>query len=68
MINSNLHTFIHLFRDCKLLASDKTIKIKIEVDTQPPLKFRVEQKLLLQPHSFMPRYLVLPDLFAGKMH
>lgn len=48
--------------------TDKSIKIKIEVDTQPPLNFRTEQKLLLQPHSFMTRSFTLPDLFAGKMH
>lgn len=51
-----------------LFQTDKSIKIKIEVDTQPPLKFRTEQKLLLQPHSFMTRCFMLPDLFAGKMH
>lgn len=48
--------------------TEKSIKIKIEVDTQLPLKFRTEQKLLLQPHSFMTRCFILPDLFAGKMH
>lgn len=48
--------------------TDKSIRIKIEVDTQPPLNFRTEQKLLLQPHSFMTRCFTLPDLFAGKMH
>lgn len=48
--------------------TDKSIKIKIEVDTQPPLNFRTEQKLLLQPHSFLTRCFTLPDLFAGKMH
>ena len=48
--------------------TDRSIKIKIEVDTHPPLNFRTEQKLLLQPHSFMTRCLTLPDLFAGKMH
>ena len=48
--------------------TDKSIKIKIEVDTLPPLNFRTEQKLLLQPHSFMTRCFTLPDLFAGKMH
>ena len=48
--------------------TDKSIKIKIEVDTQPPLNFSTEQKLLLQPHSFMTRCFALPDLFAGKMH
>lgn len=48
--------------------TEKTIKIKIEVDTQPPLKFKTEQKLLLTPESFMTRCFTLPDLFAGKMH
>lgn len=48
--------------------TDKSIRIKIEVDTHPPLNFRTEQKLLLQPHSFMTRCFTLPDLFAGKMH
>ena len=48
--------------------TEKSIKIKIEVDTCPPLNFTTEQKLLLQPHSFMTRCFILPDLFAGKMH
>lgn len=49
-------------------TTDKSIKIKIEVDVHPPLKFRTEQKLLLQPQTFMTRCFTLPDLFAGKMH
>ncbi len=48
--------------------TEKNLKIKIEVDTKPPLGFTTEQKLLLQPFSFMTRCVVLPDLFAGKMH
>ena len=48
--------------------TEKSIKIKIEVDTQPPLKFNTEQKLLLLPESFMTRCFTLPDVFAGKMH
>ena len=48
--------------------TEKSIKIKIEVDTQPPLHFTTEQKLLLLPYSFMTRCYSLPDLFAGKMH
>ncbi|MCH4017884.1 MAG: nucleotidyl transferase AbiEii/AbiGii toxin family protein [Prevotella sp.] len=48
--------------------TEKSVRIKIEVDTQPPLKFNTEQKLLLQPISFMNRCFTLPDLFAGKMH
>lgn len=48
--------------------TEKSIKIKIEVDTMPPLKFSTEHKLLLLPQSFMTRCFTLPDLFAGKMH
>jgi predicted nucleotidyltransferase component of viral defense system len=48
--------------------TEKSIKIKIEVDTCPPLKFNTEQKLLLLPESFMVRCFTLSDLFAGKMH
>lgn len=46
----------------------QSIKIKIEVDTQPPLGFSTEPKLLLLPFSFMVRCYTLPDLFAGKTH
>ena len=48
--------------------TERTIKVKIEVDTAPPSMFATEQKLLLQPKSFMSRCVALPDLFAGKMH
>lgn len=48
--------------------TEKSIKIKIEVDTNPPLLFSTEQKLLMEPRSFMTRCFTLPDLFAGKMH
>ncbi len=49
-------------------STEKRIKIKIEVDTQPPLDFSTEYKLLLLPFSFMTRCYSLPDLYAGKMH
>ena len=48
--------------------TDKTLKIKIEVDVNPPLEFSTEQKLLMQPFSFTTRCFTLPDLYAGKMH
>lgn len=48
--------------------TEKSIKIKIEVDTNPPLKFDTEEKLLMKPYSFMTRCFSLPDLYAGKMH
>ena len=46
----------------------KTVKVKIELDTDPPLLFNTEQKFLMQPYSFMVRCFTLPDLYAGKMH
>lgn len=48
--------------------TEKSLKIKIEVDVNPPLRFHTEQKLLMQPYSFMTRCFTLSDLFAGKMH
>ncbi|MDD2411374.1 MAG: nucleotidyl transferase AbiEii/AbiGii toxin family protein [Bacteroidales bacterium] len=46
----------------------KKIKIKFEVDTNPPMGFEIENKLLLQPFSFYVSCFTLSDLFAGKMH
>ena len=34
------------------VRSNKTLKIKIEVDRQPPLEFKTEEKLLPRPISF----------------
>ena len=44
------------------------IKIKLEVDTLPPLGFTCESKLLLRPYSLYVNVMELPDLYAGKMH
>jgi len=49
-------------------STERNVKIKIEVDTQPPANFTTEYKLLMLPFSFMVRCYTLPDLFAGKMH
>jgi len=49
-------------------STEKQIKIKIEVDTQPPAGFTTEYRLLMLPFSFMVRCYSLPDLYAGKMH
>jgi len=48
--------------------TERSIKIKIEVDTDPPPGFNTEHKLLLMPFSFMVRCYSLPDLYAGKIH
>lgn len=44
------------------------LKIKIEVDTKPPLGFETEEKLLLKPSSFYVKCFSIENLFAGKMH
>ncbi|NLR66291.1 nucleotidyl transferase AbiEii/AbiGii toxin family protein [Chitinophaga varians] len=44
------------------------LKIKLEVDTLPPLGFDTEDKLLLRPFSFYVKCFTIHDLFAGKMH
>jgi predicted nucleotidyltransferase component of viral defense system len=50
------------------LEMNPAIKIKLEVDTEPPLGFTTEDKLMLKPYSFYVNCFTLPDLFAGKMH
>lgn len=50
------------------LRNERKVKIKLEVDTLPPLGFSTEEKLLLNPFSFYVKCFSLPDLFAGKMH
>jgi len=50
------------------LPKGKMLKVKMEVDTNPPPGFATETRYLLQPIPFSVRSFVLPDLFAGKMH
>lgn len=50
------------------VRSNKTLKIKIEIDRQPPLNFKTEEKLLLRPFSFYVKCFTKSSLFAGKMH
>jgi predicted nucleotidyltransferase component of viral defense system len=50
------------------ISSNKSIKIKIEIDRVPPLGFDTEEKLLVQPFSFYVNCFSLSSLFAGKLH
>ena len=50
------------------LPRGQQVKIKVEVDTDPPGGFETEIAYLLQPIPFSVRVYTLPDLFAGKMH
>ena len=50
------------------VCSGRRFKIKIEVDTTPPLDFSTESRFLLQPIPFSVRVYNPSDMFAGKMH
>jgi len=50
------------------IPKGQVLKIKLEVDTDPPPDFATQTRYLLQPIPFAVRAFVLPDLFAGKMH
>jgi len=50
------------------IHNQKVLKIKIEVDTNPPMKFQVETKTLLMPRTFNIISMTKDNLFAGKLH
>ncbi|CAN5457060.1 nucleotidyl transferase AbiEii/AbiGii toxin family protein [soil metagenome] len=50
------------------IAKTDRLKIKLEVDTDPPGGFETEAKTLLQPVAFSVNTYKQPDLFAGKIH
>jgi len=48
--------------------SREVLKIKLEVDTDPPPGFQTVSRPVLVPIPFAVNAYALPDLFAGKMH
>ena len=52
----------------KKIHSGKAMKIKLEVDTNPPCDFNTKAEYLFQPVPFSVNTYSLPHLFAGKMH
>ncbi|HEY3330216.1 MAG TPA: nucleotidyl transferase AbiEii/AbiGii toxin family protein [Capsulimonadaceae bacterium] len=50
------------------LHPNTSLKIKIEIDTDPPGRFETETKYLLAPIPFPVRVYTLPNLLAGKLH
>lgn len=47
---------------------DQAVKIKLEVDTNPPLDFETVNVIRLTPRPFSINAFTLPSLYAGKMH
>lgn len=50
------------------LHRNQLLRIKVEVDTDPPPGFKTKSDFLLRPIPFSVRSYALPSLFAGKMH
>jgi len=48
-------------------TTENRLKVKIEVDIDPPPKFSTEMKTVTSPRTFWARSYTLPDLFAGKV-
>ncbi len=68
---NTLKQMVLIEADRKLLRglhSDRKLKIRLEVDTDPPGGFETETRPILQPVPFAVRAYSLPNLFAGKMH
>lgn len=66
-----LETFIRIGLNEQLqkhTQSNEVIKIKLEIDIDPPPGFSTEIRYLTKPFPFSVRSYVPEDLFAGKMH
>lgn len=54
-------------QDRRRVHVDENIKIKLEIDTDPPLGFSTEMVEMHTPGLYYVKSYSLPDLFAGKM-
>lgn len=63
MLKIGVHTGL-----LKGINRETLIRIRVEVDTDPTIAFRYEQKFLEQPIAVSIRCVQEEDLFAGKMH
>lgn len=52
----------------RMIPEGQAVKIKIEVDTDPPPGFETELRYMFRPVPFAVRIYSLPDLLAGKVH
>lgn len=52
----------------KAINKDQTVKIKLEVDTNPPLEFETQNVIRLTPRPFSINAFTLPSLYARNLH
>lgn len=65
---TSIHTLNIEAKGLEDIHNGRRIKIKLEVDTNPPLKFQTKSKTLLILMTFNIRTMTLPNLYASKMH
>jgi predicted nucleotidyltransferase component of viral defense system len=53
--------------DLAILHADEKIKVKFEIDTNPPEYVKTEYKFRLLPYPYQVRVYDLPSMFAGKI-
>lgn len=61
-------TFYENGEDAKFIIKNEAIRIKFEVDVNPPVGATYETKFGLLPSPYQVRLYDLPSLFAGKIH
>lgn len=52
----------------RMIPQGQVLKIKLEIDTDPPPGFETELRYIFRPVPFAVRVYALPDLLAGKVH
>lgn len=55
-------------QDADFIQKDESIRIKFEVDVNPPVDATYETKIQLLPSPYQVKTYDLPSLFAGKIH
>lgn len=61
-------TFYENNEDTKFIDKDENIRIKFEIDINPPKEATYETKFGLFPYPYQVRLYHLSSLFAGKIH
>lgn len=65
---NTIQLYLAIGGEAKSLKHNAKIQIKLEVDIDPPLHFRLENQLVTNPTNFYVLTLHKNDLFGGKMH
>lgn len=67
-IKANTQTHLFLIKSGIRLHKERVLKVKFEIDTDPPPYAATEARFLLQPIPFSVRAYDAPSLHAGKLH